>query len=227
MEQKQNLAIPVAIIIAGALIAGGLYMSGRSSAQAPTAVKTQAASLASIKPIQPTDHVFGDPKAKVVIVEYSDTECPYCKNFHSTIHQLVSSYNGKVAWVFRHFPVHSKSVNEGSAAECAAELGGNDTFWKYIDAVFTQTNSNDSLDPAVLPKIAADVGLNVTAFNTCLKSGKYEAKITQDRQDVIDAGAQGTPYSVIFANGQKIPITQGAIPFAGMKSIIDTVLKGS
>lgn len=227
MESKQNLSIPVAIIIAGALIAFGLYISGRNNVQPVKTAAVPVANLDGIKGFLPTDHVFGNPKAKVTIVEYSDTECPYCKNFHSTLHQIVASYNGQVAWAFRHFPVHSKSIHEGSALECAAELGGNDVFWKFADKVFEITNSNDSLDQAVLPQIASSLGLDVAKFNACVDSGKYTAKITKDRQDVTDAGAQGTPYSVIFANGQKIPITQGAIPFAGMKNIIDTVLKGS
>lgn len=225
--QKQNLSIPIAIIVAGALIAVGLWSSGRTSTKPSNTVATAPqTSLDSIKPIQPTDHVLGDPKAKVVIVEYSDTECPFCKNFHSTLSQIVADYKGQVAWVYRHFPVHSKSVNEGEALECAAELGGNSAFWSYTSKVFEQTNSNDSLDPAALPQIAKDIGLDVTKFNTCLSSGKYEQKINQDRQDVISAGAQGTPYSVIFVSGQKIPITQGAIPYAGMKNIIDTAIKG-
>lgn len=231
MQPKQSLSIPVAIVVAGALIAVGLYMSGRGNATQPStntaSNRPATASLDSIKPVSSTDHILGSPKAKVVIVEYSDTECPFCKNFQVTLRQIVSAYNGQVAWVYRHFPVHNKSVDEGEALECAAELGGNDIFWKYADKVFEQTNSNDSLDPAALPQIASSLGLDVAKFNACLSSNKYEKKILDDRQAVIDAGAQGTPYSVIFANGQKIPITQGALPFNSMKSIIDTVLKES
>jgi len=227
-NQKQSLSIPIAIIIAGALIAFGIYWTGRGQAAPKPVATTQSASdLSSIAPIQPTDHILGNPKAKVVIVEYSDTECPFCKQFQDTLHQVVESYNGQVAWVFRHFPVHTKSVNEGNAIECAAELGGNDTFWKYTDEVFSETNSNDSLDPAVLPQIAVKEGLDPTKFNACLSAAKYTDKINKDRSDVVAAGAEGTPFSVIFAAGQKIPITQGALPFADMKNIIDTVLKNS
>lgn len=228
-EQKQSLSIPVAIIIAGALIAFGIYWTGRGNQPAAAVQTAPSQSLTSIAPVSATDHILGNPNAKVVIVEYSDTECPYCKQYHSTLHQLMTTYgaNGDLAWVFRYFPVHSKSVAEGVAQECAAELGGNDAFWKFTDKVFETTNSNDSLDPAMLPVIAGQVGLNVTAFKSCLTSGKYEAKITKDRSDVTAAGAGGTPYSVIFAGGEKIPLTQGALPYADMKNIIDTVLKNS
>ncbi len=228
-NEKQSLAIPVAIIIAGALVAFGIYWSGRSAAPAPSA-KVSAAAAEAIKPLLPTDHLLGNKAAKVMIIEYSDTECPFCKQFHNTLHQLVSEYNGQVAWAFRHFPVHTKSVHEGSALECAAEIGGNAAFWKYADKVFAATNSNDSLDQSLLPQFAADLGLDKAAFQSCLDSGKYEAKINQDKQDVIDAGAQGTPYSVIFIGGptgERVPISQGALPYSSMKEIVDSILKNS
>lgn len=225
-EQKQSLSIPVAIIIAGALVAGGIYFSG--SRGAAPANNVPAAQEVAIKPIQPTDHVLGDPQADIVIVEYSDIECPFCKQFHNTIHQLMDEYGtkGQLAWVFRHFPVHNNSVKEAEAAECAAELGGNDAFWKYTDKIFQLTPSNDGLDLAQLPVIASQVGLDRAKFQACLDSGKYAEKIVQDRNDVVAAGAQGTPYSVIFAKGQRIPLTQGALPYADMKVIIDAIIKG-
>lgn len=223
-DQKTSLSVPVAIIIAGALIAFGIYWTGRGSA--PAAATVQQAST-NIKGIQSTDHVLGNPKAKIVIVEYSDPECPYCKIFNSTLHQILTAYDGQVAWVFRYYPVHQNSVAESAAAECAAELGGNNVFWKYMDEIFQETKSNNGLDLSALPQIASNLGLDATKFNTCLSSGKYDSKITNDRTDVTNAGAQGTPYSVIFAGQEQIPITQGAIPFDGMKNIIDTILKNS
>lgn len=227
-EQKQSISVPIAIIIAGALIAGGIYWSGRNN-QPAVAVKdtTPKVNTDSIKPIGPTDHVLGDPKAGIVIVEYSDIECPFCKQFHNTLHQLMNDYGsgGKMALVFRHFPVHTNSIKEAEATECAAEIGGNDTFWKYLDKIFETTTSNNGLDLAKLPVIADEVGLDVTEFNTCLSSGKYKTKIEKDRADVVAAGAQGTPYSVIFTKGDRIPITQGALPYSDMKTIIDTIIK--
>ncbi len=231
-EQKQFLSIPIAIIIAGALVAGGIYFSGRGSQTAivNNANTASVANIESIKPISATDHVLGNPKADIVIVEYSDIECPFCKQFHSTLHQLMSEYGaeGKLAWVYRHFPIdnlHSKARKEAEATECAAELGGNDGFWKYIDAIFAITPSNNGLDPAKLPVVAEQVGLDVTKFNVCLSSGKYAQHVANDLADATTGGARGTPYSVIFAKGDRIPLTQGALPYNDMKTIIDTILK--
>jgi protein-disulfide isomerase len=229
-QSRQSLSIPVAIIVAGALIAGGIYMSGRNSGGQQAAVATAPSAQAnSIKESGPNDHVLGNRKAPIMIVEYSDIECPFCKQFHNTLHQLVDEYgkSGQLAWTFRHFPVHTNSVKEGEAAECAAELGGNDAFWKYADAIFAKTTSNNGIDLADLPVIAKSIGLDETTFNACLESGKYAEKINKDRTDVINAGAQGTPYSVIFSKGEKIPLTQGALPYTEMKAIIDAIIKNS
>jgi protein-disulfide isomerase len=232
MEQNRQL-IPVAIIVAGALIAGAIYFGGKPSSVTSLTQNTatgQAAAVGIVAPVTDKDHVLGDPTtAKVVLVEYSDLECPFCKVFHNTIHQLMDTYkNGELAVVFRQFPIaqlHSKAPNEAQASECAAELGGNATFWKFVDEVFDKTNSNNSLDPGELPVIAGDVGLNVTAFNTCLSSGKYTQLIADDVTAAVKAGAQGTPYSVLITkSGKKSPVN-GAQPFEVVKAQIDGLLK--
>lgn len=227
-DQKQSLSVPIAIIVAGALIAGGIYFSGRNNT-APVGTNKPGPTVdeSRIKPIGAGDHVLGNPNAEIVMVEYSDIECPFCKQFHTTLHTLMTEYGteGKLAWAFRHFPVHTNSIKEAEAAECAAEIGGNEAFWKYIDEIFERTTSNNGLDLALLPVIAGDIGIDTTKFNACLSSGKYKTKIEQDREDVIAAGAQGTPYTVLFAKGERIPITQGALPYKDMKNIIEAILK--
>lgn len=223
-------AIPLAIVVAGALIAAAIYFGGKSPDSVALTGNTNTAAVAGvIAPVDTSEHVLGDPStAKVTVVEYSDLECPFCKVFHNTMHQVMSDYNGQVAWVFRNFPIaqlHSKAPKEAEASECAAELGGNDAYWKFIDEVFATTNSNDSLDPAQLPKIAGDVGLNVTAFNSCLSSGKYTKQIQADVLAATKAGAQGTPYSVIIdQKGNKTAIN-GAEPIEMVKAKIDAALK--
>lgn len=133
--------------------------------------------------------------------------------------------NGKLAWAFRHFPVHANSVKEGEALECAAELGGNDAFWRYTDKIFETTKSNDGLELSMLSVIANQIGLDSKSFQSCLDSGKYKAKVEQDRQDIVNAGAQGTPYSAIFVNGELVhEIKEGALPYAEMKARIDTII---
>ncbi len=82
------------------------------------------------------DHVYGDANAPVVVIEYSDLECPYCKAFQTTMKQVVDESNGQVAWMYRHWPIHAGSMDKLVASECVAKLKGNDAFWKYIELVF-------------------------------------------------------------------------------------------
>lgn len=175
------------------------------------------------------DHYLGNSSAELIIVEYSDTECPFCKIFHSTMKDVVRDYQGNVAWVYRHFPIaqlHQRAGKESEATECAAELGGNEAFWKYTDRIYEITESNDSLDPAELPRIAQQIGLSVTAFNTCLSSGKYASKIEESVREAVKAGARGTPYSVIMdRSGEVKGVINGAEPLSMIKAKLDALLK--
>ena len=224
--------VPFSIIIAGALIAGAIYMSGRPATPSVASAGNTAAtadSVGTVAPVTAGEHILGDPKtAKLTIIEYSDLECPFCKVFHNSLHQIMDKYQGQVAWVFRNFPIaqlHSKAPKEAEAAECAADIGGNDAYWKYIDEVFAKTGSNNSLDPAQLPIIAQDIGLDVTRFNSCLNSGKFTNKVAADVAAAEKTGARGTPYSVIVSqDGKKTPIN-GAQPLASVEATIDGLLK--
>ena len=235
-DKKSNFAVPMAIIIAGALVAGALYFnkgSGRSGTQNNLAVKdnntVETAKENNVKAISLADHIRGNPNAKVKVVEFSDPECPFCKRFHYTMNQIIGEYgkSGQVAWVYRHFPldaIHSKARKESEALECANEQGGNAKFWDYLDGIFEVTPSNDGLDLAELPKIAEKIGLDKTKFNQCLESGKYAKRVADDLADGVNSGARGTPYSVVVAaNGKKFVIN-GALPYTNAKAVIDQAL---
>ena len=228
-NQQNTFTIPLAIIVAGGLVAAAIYFGAGSSNPTPIAnnTDTQAVDI-NLVSVTEKDHIIGDKNAELVIVEYSDTECPFCKTFHKTMKEVVQNYDGKVAWVYRHFPIaqlHSKASKEAEATECAAELGGNQGFWKYLDKIFETTNSNNSLDPNELPKIATAIGLDGNAFNACLSSSRYAELVKKSVEEAIKAGALGTPYSVIVTrDGQKILIN-GAEPLTMVKAKIDGLLK--
>lgn len=229
---SNKLSIPMAIIVAGALVAGAVYFSSIKQKDTAPAFQPEqgTASLENIRAISTTDHIRGDINAPIKIVEYSDTECPFCKRFQTTMQQVMNEYgkNGKVAWVYRHSPIdslHPKSRKEAEATECANELGGNDKFWQYLDRIYEVTPANNGLDPLELPKIAEYVGLNVTDFNTCFNSGKYAAHIEEDTKNAVATGGGGTPWSIIIAkDGKKYPIN-GAQPYETVKQTIDSLLK--
>lgn len=237
---RTDMLLPASIVIAAVLISGAwIYTSGsKTPSSAPQTDTNQAAHVGQsgnganviVPPMSSADHILGNPDASVTIIEYSDLECPYCKLFQSTLTQVMKEYgdSGKVAWVYRHYPIaglHPKASHEAEASECANELGGNDAFWKYIDKVFAVTPSNNGLDPERLPKIAADIGLDEAKFVACLESGRYTQMIAREAKDAENAGGRGTPYSILIGkNGVKYPI-EGAVSYDEIKSAIDALLR--
>lgn len=223
---KNQSQIAGAIIIAGLIIAGAILIKGRQTT-APSNVDQKAIAV-KIKPVGADEHILGNSNAKVTVVEYSDSECPFCKVFHNTMQQVMTKTSGKVSWVYRHYPIaqlHPKAFHESVAMECAWEQGGNDTFWKYADELFVRTTSNNRLDVAELPKIAKDIGINVDAFNTCLSTEKYSDKVKADMADGETVGVNGTPSSFILKNGKVVDTIEGAQPLEVVMQKIETALK--
>lgn len=170
------------------------------------------------------DYVRGNRKADVVLIEYSDYECPFCKRFHPTMQQVMKEYGDKVAWVYRHIPLnfHPKAQKTAEAAECAGDVGGNDAFWKMTDLIFEKM---PSLELSELPAMAKQIGLNEGKFKSCLDSGKYADKINQQMKDADLAGINGTPGTVVIGKNGQRDFIGGAYPIDQVKSRIDAMLK--
>lgn len=174
------------------------------------------------------DHVRGNRNAEILLIEYSDTECPFSKRFHPTAKQVAEEFKDKVAWVYRHFPldqIHSKTRKEAEATECAAKLAGNDGFWKLVNKIYEVTPSNNGLDLTILPKLASEVGLNQNDFKKCLDSGEMAQKVEANYQSGIKVGIQGTPGVVLLnTKTNKVSIIPGAVPFEQIKASINALL---
>ena len=142
MDQKT--LIPISIIMAGLLIAGAVFYSNRQPNSTdfnfrtvrittqPVSVPEDGSINIDINPVTNEDWIRGNLNAQIKLVEYSDTECPFCKRLHETMNQIVTEYDGsEVAWVYRHLPLsqlHSKAGIESVATECAGDLAGQDGF---------------------------------------------------------------------------------------------------
>ena len=244
-DSGQKLTTPMAIIVAGFLIMVGMFANNMPIVDKikDKVVDTEKVEevdtnvVATLNPVSASEHILGDlSKAEVTIVEFSDLECPYCKTFHTALHSEFAKYPGKIAWVYRHFPLdslHPKARNEALASECAATIGGNDAFWKYIDIIFANTPSNNGLDSALLPVFAEKIGLNKALFTKCLikdtNGGEslettQEEKVSADYQDGVRAGVTGTPHSIlILKDGTQIPIKGADI--VGLNKTLEVILK--
>lgn len=145
----------------------------------------------------------GNPAADIVVIEYSDLECPFCKNFHQKFQKYIfNEQDGKVTWVFRHFPLerlHLKARAEALATECAFSIGGNDAFWKYTDELYRITPSNDGLDLTLLPEMAIVAGLEKEEFTDCIERNPFNEIIDAHKLDGLKSGVDRTP-SVLLWN---------------------------
>lgn len=204
-------------------IAGGGDGGGGAPAVPP-------AGKADVAPVSDSDHVRGNRSARIALIEYSDLECPFCKRFHPTAQQVVDEYDDRVMWVYRHFPldnIHSKARKEAEATECAAQLGGEDGFWDFVDKIYEVTPSNNGLDLDTLPDLAAGIGLDRGAFQNCLDSGKFTQLVEDNYQSGIKAGITGTPGNILLdTETGETRVLPGAVPFEQLKSAIDAMLAG-
>jgi protein-disulfide isomerase len=223
------VAIPLAIVFGFGLIALAVYFSG---AKAPTAPVVGAPAVttekSAIRPVDDTDYIKGNPNAPILIVEYSDYDCPFCKSFHDTMNQIMNDYgvDGKIAWVYRQFPIsqlHPNAPRISEAALCVGEVAGNDGFWKFSDLVFGERSVNEATNISKLPDYAVQAGANKADFMACLESGKMKDKVSASYSEAVAAGIQGTPHSFVLIGNQQAPI-EGAQPYEVVKSIVDNLL---
>ncbi len=204
----------------------------RARSQAEAREQQDLAALAkNVREVNATrDHIYGNPDAVVSLIEYSDFECPFCKRFHVTAKELVDAYDGKVNWVYRHFPLafHNPGAQmQAEASECAAALGGNDSFWKYTDTIYERTTSNGQGFPINgLVPLAREIGLDGDAFDDCLKERRYTKRVQEDYEEGVRIGIRGTPGNILLNNdsGSAVP-RPGAVPFGTLKQLIDQLLE--
>lgn len=174
------------------------------------------------------DHLWGNTNAPVKIIEYSDTECPYCKINYFNMKFLVNKYDGDVAWVYRHHTLDhrfTKSRKEAEASECAAQVGGEGAFWLFLDGIFTNTQSGDTLDLSLLPEFASNIGINKVEFEQCLENGDTAEIVERQNLEASRSGLEYTPSTiVIWPDGKRRSVTIGARNRETMIAMLDYIL---
>lgn len=229
METYKDFYIPAAILLAGIFIGGTILYTGgfditpeRTAAALPAgtardAVQNNGSTVDFT--ITKDDHIRGNPEAAMTLVEFSDLECPFCRQFHPTILQALQEYGDDVRWVYKHFPLdglHPQARPAAEASECVWEQKGNDGFWQFVDAMFEE---QERLGSAFYREAAEQIEVNLAQFDDCVSTRKYQNKVEQDYQQGIQAGVSGTPGS--YVNGV---LVRGAVPYSQLKSIIDSQL---
>ena len=189
----------------------------------PTADNSAAQQKLMETVLAKTRHFKGDPDAPVTIIEFADFQCPYCGRFFAeTKPQIDEQYmqNGEVRFAYFNFAfLGSESNWAAEAAECAADQ---DKFWEYHDKLYgSQSGENQgAFNKDNLKKFAEELGLDTSAFNECLDSGKYTQLIQDESSLASSIGVRSTPTFLI--NGQAVV---GAQPFEIFEQTIDSLLK--
>jgi protein-disulfide isomerase len=210
-------------------------------AQLKSGAGALAANAAPTQAVQPTDvpppavvnvengHFpsQGNKDAKVTVVEFSDFQCPFCKQYiDQTAAQIKSTYidTGKIQFFYRQFPlttIHPNALKSANAAECAQEQN---RFWDYHDILFKNqdTWSPMSADDASAAFVdyANQLGMNGDQFKSCLDSNKYDKNVKDDMAAGTKVQVDGTP--AFFINGNRLT---GAQPFSEFQTLIDQELK--
>jgi protein-disulfide isomerase len=164
------------------------------------------------------DPSWGPADAKVTIVEFADFECPYCRQWYTTVYEkLYANYSSKVRFIYRDFPLsfHSNAKPAAIAANCAGAQG---KYWDYFRLLYGDTRG---LGGTMYQTYAQEIGLNTSAFNTCIANTKNANEIDLDMKDGERLGVNGVP--AFYINKRYI---SGLQPYETFREAIEAELNG-
>jgi protein-disulfide isomerase len=173
--------------------------------------------MANLKvPVAPADHIVGDQRAPVTLVEYGDFECPHCGRAHPVVKAVGKYFGEQLKFVYRHFPLTQIHPHAEIAAEAAEFAAANGRFWEMHDGIF---ENQDRLGVPFLTELVAELGMSSDDLVSDLQSHVYAPKVRSDFLGGVRSGVNGTP--TFFINGQRY---EGAPEFEVLVEAIDEQL---
>ncbi len=233
MENKTHnkLSQPSAILIGSVIISVsiviGLTLSGsRGNAMIDPDKIFQGRAFAS------NEMLMGKASDDVIFLEYSDTECPFCKMFNNDVTlKIKENYKGKIGFAYRKYPLpmHPQATTQSLAAFCARDQGGVEMYERYNQETFARTKSNNGMADGETIRIANDLKLDMNKFNTCVNASSTKSILAADIADGVSAGVEGTPYSMVLikrgSDYQILARINGARDYAYVSRAIDQAIK--
>jgi len=197
----RNILIAGVGVVAVAAIAAGVYFGTGAASSPPPVAAASAPSKAALESVQPGDHVLGDPKAPITVIEYASLTCSHCAHFHTQILPEIKKKwidTGKVKLVYRDFPLDQVAAKAAQIAECA----GNDKYFGVIDIIFRgQPQWLTGADPlAELAKPLRIAGMGENEIKACLANDAMSNAVINDYKAGEAMGVNSTP--TLFINGQ-------------------------
>ncbi|MBP9765780.1 MAG: thioredoxin domain-containing protein [Candidatus Pacebacteria bacterium] len=222
-KNQTNLSIIIGSLIIGISIVSYGYFLNKSPKKDDSLSKIiNADKMFQGKEFKDNEYILGNNKNKITILVYSDFECPFCKMLQeNTIQILQKEYalnlnnysEAQIGIVYRHFAqsYHDKAPNEINASLCTRELYGQNAYINFINRIYSVSPTNNGLDQSTLPDIAffaveeakqskseIKKDFNKDEFMTCVNNKVYNQEFESDTQDAIEAGLDGTPYTLIL-----------------------------
>lgn len=229
--ETSSPAIPIAIIVGFAMIALAIFFTGGNDSVAPVQVAPENSEeliTGGPRPVDESDYILGNPNAPILLIEYSDYDCPFCKQFHSVMNRIMDEYgvNGQVAWVYRQFPIeqlHPNSPRISEAALCVGDIGGSSAFWQFSNLVFEQRETAAPTNVLRLPEYAERVGIDRAEYAACMDSRRMQQGVLDSVEDGFNAGVRGTPHTFVVAGNQQAVIN-GSRSFETLSAIVENLL---
>lgn len=201
----RNILIIAGGLVAVAAIAAGVYFGTRPATTGPAPVPvaaTAAPDKAALLQVQPNDHVEGDPKAPITLIEYASFTCPHCAHFNTVeMPEIKKKWidTGKVKLVYRDFPLDETAARAAQLAQCA----GNDKYFAVVDMIFSgQANWATASDPlAELAKSFRIAGMGEKEVKACLANPAVADAVINSYRQGEQVGVNSTP--TLFINGEK------------------------
>ena len=228
------LLIGVVIVIVAASLGGKASVTVLEPPTTPTddtnngqetAEDNQEAQAHPVTVVQTDDYINGNPEAAITWIEFGDFDCPFCRKLHPELEQMIETYPDDVKWVFRHFPLPSHgqiAFDKSHAAECVGELGGNEAFWAFNDALYNAQGSVRNL--AGVKSLALEQGVDGDGYQTCMDSDRYVEKIQAQIDIAASEGVRGTPGGIVVVPDGQAFLVGGALSFSQIQEIIEDVM---
>ncbi|MBI5404827.1 MAG: DsbA family protein [Candidatus Kerfeldbacteria bacterium] len=217
-QARGSATVWIVIVATVAVVITGLVLLANSGST------PSGTSSLPLDKVADSDWVVGNRQANVVLIEYSDFQCPACGAYQPIMLQLEKDYADKVAFVFRHFPLRSIHINAEMGSRAAQSAGLQSKFFEMRDKLFVNQSSwSNSTDPSkIFEGYAQEIGLDVERFKSDLNSQAVRDAINVDVDSGKAAGVSGTP--TFYLNGTKLKNPASVEAF---KVLIDAAIKAA
>lgn len=183
-------------IVGGVALIAALFLLGNNSSTIEPPFE--------IGVVHPLDHVKGNASSSVVLMEYSDFQCPACRSYYPVIREVMAEFGDRIALVYRNFPLISIHANAELAARAAEAASKQGKFWEMHDLLFEKQNewANVADVAPMFDSYATLIGISVEQFKTDFVSDEVKNFVRAQRVHSVKSGLQGTPS--FFINGKQI-----------------------